>query len=192
MLAYSPPSFYCTAYDSIFDTGSGCVDDDEPTDLLRGAASRITSAYLIYKSNVVTFNDKRLLDAQSSRRRKPGQEAAHFKLDDDTGKMIIDESSEDEATGVQGTTAATDVAGTAYRESITAVDGFTRGSGGRVKFYKDTKKRRRENADVDDDVEMVDGDVRLHKTTKPKGNARFGHEYKAKVCLLFFIRVSCF
>ncbi|KAJ7496027.1 armadillo-type protein [Mycena galericulata] len=135
------------------------IDDDEPMDLLQGAATRITHG-------------------TSNRRRKPGQDAARFKTDDDTGKMIIDEGSD-----IPGQPdAATDVAGTAYRENITSVDGFTRGANGRVKFNKDTKKRRRDNEDVDGDVEMAEGDGGHGKPKKPKrrGEPKFGHEFKAK------------
>ncbi|KAF5380415.1 hypothetical protein D9615_004614 [Tricholomella constricta] len=135
------------------------LDDDEPMDLLSGAASRITNA-------------------SSNRRRKIGQDASHFKIDEDTGKMIIDakETSENEDVGP-----STDVAGTAYRESMTSVDGFTRGPNGRVKFNKDTKKRRRE-ADEAEDVEMADGEnaPAASKKNKRKVEPKIGHEFKAK------------
>ncbi|KAK0212882.1 armadillo-type protein [Desarmillaria ectypa] len=133
------------------------MDNDEPMDLLQGTASRVTNV-------------------QSSRRRKPGQEASQFKTDDDTGKMIIDDSDNDEAGD-----AKTDVAGEAYRESITSVDGFKRGANGRVKFNKDTKKRRREDSAVDEDVEMGDGDISYKvQTSKRKSDVKLGHEFKAK------------
>ncbi|KAJ7680501.1 armadillo-type protein [Mycena polygramma] len=134
------------------------IDDDEPMDLLEGAASRITHG-------------------TSNRRRKPGQDAARFKTDDDTGKMIIDEEEEDGQAD-----SAVDVAGTAYRENITSVDGFTRGANGRVKFNKDTKKRRRDNEDVDGDVEMGEGELGAGKSKKAKRRTepKFGHEFKAK------------
>ncbi|KAF8070663.1 armadillo-type protein [Lyophyllum atratum] len=134
------------------------MDDDEPMDLLSGAASRITNA--------------------SNRRRKPGQDASRFKTDEETGKMIIDDekASDDEDAGP-----STDVAGTAYREAITSVDGFTRGPTGRIKFNKDTKKRRRE-ADAAEDVEMADGEgaPTAAKKNKRKAEQKIGHEFKAK------------
>ncbi|KAJ6625900.1 armadillo-type protein [Mycena sp. CBHHK59/15] len=136
------------------------IDDDEPMDLLQGAASRITHG-------------------TSSRRRKPGQDAARFKTDDSTGKMIIDDEGDDDAEP----DVAADAAGTAYRESITSVDGFTRGANGRVKFNKDTKKRRRDNEDADGDVDMGDGEVGAGgraKKAKGRPEAKFGHEFKAK------------
>ncbi|KAG5648632.1 hypothetical protein DXG03_003243 [Asterophora parasitica] len=135
------------------------LDDDEPMDLLAGAASRITNA-------------------TSNRRRKPGQDASHFKTDEDTGKMIIDAEDAEEPQEVDP---STDVAGTAYRESMTSVDGFTRGPNGRVKFHKDTKKRRRE-ADEAEDVEMADGEIAptAGKKNKRKVEPKIGHEFKAK------------
>ncbi|KAI0674870.1 NUC173-domain-containing protein [Trametes maxima] len=134
------------------------VDDDEPMDLLSGAASRVMS-----KSYYT--------------RRKPGQDAARFKTDEDTGKMVVDEESSEEAEDHAG---GEDVAGAAYRESLTSVDGFTRGPNGRIKFNKDTKKRRRD-AEADEDVEMVDGDT-IQKPGKKskKAEPRLGAEFKAK------------
>ena len=66
--------------------------------------------------------------------------------------MVIDES-DDEAAAGEG---EEDVEGNAYRETLTSVDGFTRGPNGKVKFNKDTKKRRRENDAVDEDVEKAE------------------------------------
>ncbi|KAG6830460.1 hypothetical protein H0H92_000613 [Tricholoma furcatifolium] len=134
------------------------LDDDEPMDLLSGAAARLTHD-------------------SSKRRRKPGQDASHFKTDEGTGKMIID----GEADSDDDAEPSTDVAGTAYRESMTSVDGFTRGPNGRVKFHKDTKKRRREELEAED-VEMADGDAgpTASKKNKRKAEPKLGHEFKAK------------
>ncbi|PPQ62932.1 hypothetical protein CVT24_006172 [Panaeolus cyanescens] len=135
------------------------MDDDEPMDLLQGAATRVTSG-------------------KSTRQRKPGQDAAHFKIDDNTGKMIIDDNDSDAEAEQEGDV----VAGDAYRESLTSVDGFTRGPNGKVKFHKDTKKRRREEGQMED-VEMMDVDqVETPKNKKPKKKAepKLGHEFKAK------------
>jgi len=132
------------------------LDDDEPMDLLEGAAMRIT-------------------DSRAKRRRKPGQDASHFKTDD-SGKLIIDSESDDEANAQE----ATDVAGTAYREKITSVDGFTQGRNGKIKFNKDTKKRRLEEANMED-VEMADVDQSTSKSKKmKKSEVKLGHEFKAK------------
>ncbi|OAX40112.1 NUC173-domain-containing protein [Rhizopogon vinicolor AM-OR11-026] len=137
------------------------VDDDEPMDLLQGAALRLTNA-------------------QANRRRKPGQDAGRFKTDTDTGKMVINEDSDSDIE-VSSRKAAKDVAGSAYKESMTSVDGFTRGPNGRIKFNKDTKKRRRENADEDGDVEMADGAATgATKKNKKRAEPKLGHEFKAK------------
>ncbi|KAF8639555.1 hypothetical protein AX17_001459 [Amanita inopinata Kibby_2008] len=132
------------------------IDDDEPMDLLSGAATRVTNT-------------------SSVRQRKPGQDATYFKADEETGKMIIDEEdSDEEEKNVD------DVAGNAYRENLTSVDGFTRDRGGRVKFNKDTKKRRRE--ELEEDVEMADETtgIKAKKGKKKTEASKLGHTFKAK------------
>ena len=98
--------------------------------------------------------------------------------------MVIDEESEGEG-GVEAEAAGEDVAGNAYLESLTSVDGFKRGPNGRIKFNKDTKKRRRE-AEADEDVEMGDGEAaqKPSKKNKKKAEPKFGQEFKAKVSRL--------
>ncbi|KAF8586684.1 NUC173-domain-containing protein [Ramaria rubella] len=135
------------------------IDDDEPMDLLHGVAEQLT-------------------DGVKTSRRKPGQDASRFKTDDSTGRMIIEK--EDEGANID---ADDDLAGAAYKETLTSVDGFTRGPSGRVKFNKDTKKRRRANeADGDggnEDVEMADA-VTPKPSKKRKKEPKLGHEFKAK------------
>lgn len=114
------------------------------------------------------------IDARG-RRQSKNQDTTCFKTDEETGKIVIEESDSD-AVGV----GEPDVAGTAYRETLTSVDGFTRGPGGRIKFNKDTKKRRRENAIEDEDVEMVETEP-ARIGGKKKSDVRLGHEFKAKV-----------
>lgn len=114
-------------------------------------------------------------DLKSFRRRKPGQDASHFKTDEETGKMIIDESESD----ADDLPVTEGIAGTACRETLTSVDGFTRGPNGRIKFNKDTKKRRREEDAMDVDVEP--DEMSPGKRKKMKDQPKFGHEYKAKV-----------
>jgi ribosomal RNA-processing protein 12 len=99
-------------------------------------------------------------------------------MDEETGKMVIEESDTD----VDGAPES-DVAGTAYREALTSADGFTRGPGGRIKFNKDTKKRRRENAAEDEDVEM--GEAEPIKPNKKRSDVKLGHEFRAKVWIFF-------
>ncbi len=89
--------------------------------------------------------------------------------------MVIDNSDSDVSDGAD----EGDVAGVAYREALTSADGFTRGPGGRLKFNKDTKKRRRENAIEDADVEMDEAGA--GKPGKKRSEVKIGHEFKAKV-----------
>lgn len=128
----------------------------------------------ITRSDAV-LTDPTATDAAGKKRRKPGQDAARFKTDEGTGKMVIDEENgqEDEPMGE-------DVAGTAYRETLTSADGFTRGPNGRIKFNKDTKKRRREEND-NEDVDMVDAQPSSAKKEKKRHDPKLGHEFKAKV-----------
>ncbi len=90
--------------------------------------------------------------------------------------MIIDNDNDDSS----GENMGEDVVGTAYREAFTSADGFTRGPNGRVKFNKDTKKRRRENND--EDVDMADGEAGTGgRGAKRRSEVKFGQEFKAKV-----------
>ncbi|CCM05445.1 uncharacterized protein FIBRA_07664 [Fibroporia radiculosa] len=131
------------------------MDDDDPMDLLQGAATRLTNA-------------------SAGKRRKPGKDASRFKADEDTGKMVIDDDNSEDQADVE-------TADDAYRESLTSTDGFTRGLNGRVKFNKDTKKRRREHEEADEDVEMADGDTSsFGKKSKRRTEIKLGHEFKAK------------
>lgn len=119
------------------------------------------------------------VDARGGRQPKHRQDAAHFKMDEETGKMIVEESDSD-----VGGVVEPDVAGTAYREALTSADGFTRGPGGRIKFNKDTKKRRRENAVEDEDVEMAETEP-ARTTGKKRNEVKLGHEFRAKVWIEF-------
>lgn len=93
-----------------------------------------------------------------------------------------------------------DLAGQAYREQMTSVDGFTRGPNGEVKFHKNTKKRRADEAAADalygdaetGDVEMGDGTQGLagaaantdaKKKKKKTERTQLGQEFKAKASL---------
>src|SRR6201996_5055009 len=114
------------------------------------------------------------IDAKGSQRLKNRRDPSHFKTDQ-SGKMVFDESGSDTNEGA----AEEDVAGAAYREALTSADGFTRGPGGRVKFNKDTKKRRRENAVEDEDVERGEGGAA--KPGMKRSEGKIGHEFRAKV-----------
>ena len=95
--------------------------------------------------------------------------------------MIIDDSDDEGAAAAD----VEDVEGNAYRENLTSADGFTRGPNGKIKFNKDTKKRRRENEEADGDVEMADGEVQKAAKAKRKAEPKLGHEFKAKVSQRF-------
>ena len=116
-------------------------------------------------------------DQSSKGRRRAGADASRFGVDEGTGKMVIDEEEEEEIDQE-----AYEIEGNAYKETLTSVDGFTRGPNGRVKFNKDTKKRRREEEQMED-VEMGDAEqVSAAKSKKAKKQEpRLGHEFKAKV-----------
>lgn len=158
-------------------------------------------------------------------RRKPGQEAAKFKTDEGSGKMIIVDSSDDESApqkakaksqfqpqskvrfggsatemDVDNNVDTTDAAGggaggNAYLEGMVSTDGFTRGPNGRVKFNKDTKKRRRIEIEMDVDgggeTGGRGGEGREGREGEREGKRRslgggggekkLGHEFKAKV-----------
>lgn len=97
--------------------------------------------------------------------------------------MVVPAEESDSDIEISARKAATDVAGNAYRESITSVDGFVRGPNGRIKFNKDTKKRRREDEDDDGDIEMADAETPAKsKKNKRRSEVKLGYEFKAKVC----------
>jgi ribosomal RNA-processing protein 12 len=144
------------------------LDNDEPMDLLHGSAARLTTG-----------------DAMSARRRQqPGHDAAKFKTDASTGRLVVEDLSDEDGNdnGESG------VAGAAYREMLTSIDGQTRDSNGRVKFGKDTKKRRAMEREAEgEDIEMRDGTGEATGTKEsPKKKKKqsvigVGTEYKAKV-----------
>jgi ribosomal RNA-processing protein 12 len=76
-----------------------------------------------------------------------------------------------------------------YKESLTSVDGFTRTSHGKVKFHKDTKKRRREEMS-EDDVEMADIALdEMASMPKKRNQLKIGQKFKAKACCIqLFLR----
>jgi ribosomal RNA-processing protein 12 len=93
--------------------------------------------------------------------------------------MIIDDGGEANDETME---AGEDVVGTAYRDSIRSVDGFSRGPGGRVKFNKDTKKRRREQLEGEiEDVEMGDVTINANRKNKKHSPDKLGKEFRSKV-----------
>lgn len=133
------------------------------------------SRTLSYRSRLIPIFE----GARSKKSRKPGQDAARFKADAETGKMIIDDGdgANDETMEVEE-----DVVGTAYRDSIRSADGFSRGPNGRVRFNKDTKKRRREELEGEtEDVEMGDVTANAGRKSKKHSPEKLGKEFRSKV-----------
>ena len=94
--------------------------------------------------------------------------------------MIIDGNNSDE--DVSQSKAKSEYSdGNLYKESLTSVNGFTRGPNGKIKFHKDTKKRRREEMS-EDDAEMAETAVdKGMSNSKKRNRAKVGQEFKAKV-----------
>jgi len=94
--------------------------------------------------------------------------------------MIIDDDNSDSC-APQSKSKPEYIDANLYKESLTSIDGFSRGLNGKIKFHKDTKKRRHE--------EMSEGDVEMAETTVEEGankskrrhEVRVGQEFKAKV-----------
>ena len=97
--------------------------------------------------------------------------------------MIIDEDSDSDANAgaAQSKSQPKYMDANLYKESLTSIDGFTRGPNGKIKFHKDTKKRRREEMS-EDDVEMADAAAEEGVSKSKKRNqVKVGQEFKAKV-----------
>lgn len=93
--------------------------------------------------------------------------------------MIIDDGGEADGETME---VEEDVVGTAYRDSIRSVDGFSRGPNGRAKFNKDTKKRRREELEGEiEDVEMGDVGANTDRKNKRRSPEKLGKEFRSKV-----------
>ncbi|PWN48929.1 NUC173-domain-containing protein [Violaceomyces palustris] len=149
-------------------------DNDEPMDLLdrTAIAGRITA------SNP---------SAKMDRRRKPGQEAAKFELDEATGRMVIKDPEAKAADSVQGNE-ATDIAGAgrAYLDQERGIDGFTHsGRGGAVKFNKNNKRNREQELELELEQMAAEGHseaANASKATKKtrKEKEKIGAEFRAK------------
>lgn len=99
--------------------------------------------------------------------------------------MVLGEDSDEHDVNMEE-----DVVGNAYRETLTSADGFTRGPNGRVKFNKDTKKRRREPDGADEDIEMADAQAAPAKREKHRAEPKLGREFKAKVSDMRSVKIS--
>lgn len=120
--------------------------------------------------------------AARSRRRKPGQDASHFRVDDETGRFVFEEEVAKKAAPAKApATAAEDVEGRAYMDQMVSVDGFTRTATGAVKFHKNTKKRRALEMEEGGDVDMAEDTEGDAKKTKRRSPIKIGREFRAKV-----------
>lgn len=124
----------------------------------------------------------------ASRKRKPGQDAAHFKTDK-SGKLIVPDDREDAAGAAKAAAPAGDQEmedGAAYISTLTSVDGMQRLPDGTVKFNKNTKRGR------ELEMEMEGLDVGEEVKTKGKKQRRevgkLGQEFKAKVSARAVVR----
>lgn len=123
----------------------------------------------------------------ASRRRKPGQDASHFKTDK-TGKMIINDAndSDEEQQQTQYPKIHDRLAGGAFMANQTAVDGGIRDARGGLKFTKNTKRAReaeRENDVMGMDLDEVMGEKKVQK--KKKAVTSLGEEFRSKVSVAF-------
>lgn len=193
--ATSGNAFDDILYNSDSDLGSDGEDDSRPIKPLskrqRKAAAAAASAQYIRNdgdepmdllSRSIAGGVSRADPAAASRKRKPGQDAAHFKTDK-TGRLIIEEDGEgDEDMGGQSADAAAG-AGTAYLSAMQGVDGAVRGQGGALKFNKNTKRAR--EADRAEE-EAMDLDELMGESKKKKKKAasapikRLGDEFRSK------------
>ncbi|CAO1624819.1 unnamed protein product [Parajaminaea phylloscopi] len=134
-------------------------------------------------------------NASSAKRRQPGQEAGQFKLDEQTGRMVIDDPDATPSTGAATSAAnhnSSDFSGAgAYLERETGIDGHTHsGRGGAVRFNKNNKRTRAAEAELEQmEVEaenaQADGGagkrpkVQQQQRRRPEKEA-IGKEFRAK------------
>ena len=126
-------------------------------------------------------------------KRKPGEDASIFKTDK-SGRMLIAESDDSNSDNDRK------VEGSAFVSAQRGVDGQTRGAGGTVRFSKNTKRAREEEAGMDiDDVDdrprsaggvktKVKAEAAKDRRQK-KMKARLGEEFRAKVRRCLFRRL---
>ena len=117
-----------------------------------------------------------------SKRRKPGQDAAHFKTDK-TGKIVIHESDNEDDMNVN----VGNGVGTAFVAAQSGADGASRDVKGNLRFNKNTKRVRAQEEAMGMDLDEVMGDKdkstggEFRKKKKSSVVGRLGEEFKAKV-----------
>ena len=112
-------------------------------------------------------------EASVKPKRRPGQDAEHFKTDK-SGRLVIAESDSDKGDA--------DDAGGAFVGAQRGVDGQTRTASGIVKFARGTKRAKEEEMEMDDEPKQQKGrrDDVVEKRKK-MSKARLGDEFRAKV-----------
>jgi ribosomal RNA-processing protein 12 len=136
-------------------------EGDDPMDLLsRSIAGGVTRAD----------------PTAASRKRKPGQDAAHFKTDR-SGKLVIEESG-DEDDEMDGRRATGE--GNAYMAAMHGADGATRDARGGLKFNKNTKRAREAEREEEAmmDLDELIGDKKPKKAKKKA--VKLGEEFRSK------------
>ncbi|ORY31769.1 NUC173 domain-domain-containing protein [Naematelia encephala] len=132
-------------------------EGDEPMDLLsRSIAGGVTSS-----------------DPRNSQKRKPGQEAAHFKTDK-SGKLIIPADSDSE--GQDEVDVEARLAASAFNAATRGVDGATRDARGNLRFNKNTKRTREDEREFGVDIDEPEKKV----GKKKREIGRLGEEFRAK------------
>lgn len=112
----------------------------------------------------------------AARRRKPGQDASHFKTDK-SGKLVIDEPGSDN----EGPTETERMAGDAFLANQTSTDGARRDARGALKFNKNTKRARETEREYEETfgAGIIDQDKEAPKKRKQVG--KLGEEFRSKV-----------
>lgn len=112
----------------------------------------------------------------AARKRKPGQDAARFQTDD-SGKMIIEESGDEEEHGT-----ARAVEGGAFMAAQRGTDGQSRDTRGNLRFNRNTKRARdEERMDVDGEEGTGAAEKLVDRRKKRQQMGKLGDEFKAKV-----------
>lgn len=127
----------------------------------------------------------------SAKRRQPGQEASKFKLDEATGRMLIDDPEDSSAGQGEGTRAQ--IAGPngfgaagAYLERETGIDGHTHSDrSGAVRFNKNNKRTRAAEVELGTTEDAADGSQKRSKIQQQQRCRRpereaIGKEFRAK------------
>ncbi|PWN17759.1 NUC173-domain-containing protein [Microstroma glucosiphilum] len=155
-------------------------DDDEPMDLLDRSAS--AAGRIVTGRGGAPPNGK-----GAERKRRPGQEAGKFSLDEETGRMVIDDGERGRGDADDG--AAQDLgdfgAAGAYIEGGQGVGGHTHsGRGGAVKFNKNNKRTRQQDLEMEEALVAQEAATAAGAGKKEKRprveREKIGRDFRAK------------